>query len=270
MSLLPTERLVVGLCPDQVGLIHIRSTWRNKEVSQRTFDVASPTDGLVAWLAGNPLRRAKAMLVLSNRFVRFALVPWSAAASSPEEEIALAQACFESRYGDMTGWTIRFDAGEYGKARIACAVETAQLDASREVFSRHRLACQGVCPAFVAAWNRYRREFEGAVGKEDAIFAMAESGALAMASRRAGTWHSLRSVAMRDDASELPALIEREAVLQGFAALPPVWIATPGKSGRDLAALWKENRRLRVVENVDPAVAVMTTALGLAELEAGR
>lgn len=280
MSLLPTERLVVGLCPAQVGLIRVRSTWRNREAAHRTFEVAAPADdkavwqgpldGLAAWLAGDPPRHVKATLVLSNRFVRFALVPWSDAASSTEEENALAQACFESRYGDMTGWTIRFDAGEYGKARVACAFETAQLDAYRELFSRHGLACQGVRPAFVAAWNRYRRDFERDVGKEDAIFAMAESGMLVMASRRAGAWHSLRSTAMRDDGGELPALIEREAVLQGFAAMPPVWIVTAGRPGRDLAALPKENRRLRVIENVDPAVAVMTTALGLAELEAGR
>jgi hypothetical protein len=265
---LPTERLVVGLCPAQVGLIHVRSSWRDKEISHRTLDVASPMDGLPDLLAGNAPHRAKATLVLSNRFVRFALVPWSDAASSTEEEKALAQACFESRYGDMTGWTIRFDAGEYGKARIACAVETAQLDACRELFSRHGLACQGVRPAFVAAWNRYRRELERDVGKEDAIFAMIEPGTLVMASRRAGAWHSLRSTAMRDDVRELPALIEREAVLQGFAAMPPVWIVAPGKSGSDLAAIPKENRWLRVLENVDPAAT--TTALGLAELEAGR
>lgn len=225
-------------------------------------------DGLPDLLAGNAPRRAKATLVLSNRFVRFALMPWSDAAGSTEEENALAQACFESRYGDMTGWTIRFDAGEYGKARIACAVETAQLDAYRELCSRHWLACQGVRPAFVAAWNRYRRDFERDVGKEDAIFAMAESGTLVMASRRAGTWHSLRSTAMRDETSELTALIEREAVLQGFAAMPPVWIVTPGKTGCDPAVLWKENRQLRAIENVAPAVT--TTALGLAELETGR
>lgn len=252
MSLLPTERLAVALTPTQVGIAHVRTAWRRREASRETIAVAlqdagkpawqGAVDGLTAWLADRKPRRPSTTVVLSNRYLRFALVPWTEAASGHEEDTELALACFEPRYGDMTGWTVRIDGGAYGQARIACAVETQLLDAIRASLPPHGRrggADVAIRPAFVAGWNTGRRKLDGAWERGDGIFAMEESGTAVIATRRANGWHSVRPLATHGD--DLPLLLEREALLQGFAEMPPVSTvipgATPKGAGRDTAAV---------------------------------
>ncbi len=270
MLRLPTERLSIALCPALVGVEHVRTSWRHEESQQARIDVApqeagkpawqGAVDELAGWLGGQALRSATATLVLSNRFVRFALVPWSETIGSPEEETELAQACFESRYGDMAGWTVRLDTGHYGQPRIACAVEAALIGAARQALALHNLECRAVRPAFIAGWNRFRRELDRSMDSGDGIFAMAESDTVVMATRRAGTWHSLRSVAAHVDARALSQLIEREALLQGFAESPPAWVSMPGLANRDIEASADWNKLLHVVGSADADGAALALA----------
>ncbi|MDD5330550.1 MAG: hypothetical protein PHX38_11120 [Sulfuricella sp.] len=269
MLRLPTERLSVALCPAMVGVEHIRTGWRHEESQQAQIDIApqetgkpawqGAVDELAGWLGGRTPRRATTTLVLSNRFVRFALVPWCETVGSATEETELALACFESRYGDMTGWTVRLDAARYGQPRIACAVETALIDAARQAFALHNLECREVRPAFIAGWNRFRREPNRSMDSGDGIFAMAESDTVVMATRRAGVWHSLRSAAAHIDARALSQLIEREALLQGFAESLPAWVSMPGLAS-DIEASADWDKRLHVVANTGANGAALALA----------
>ncbi|MDD5248616.1 MAG: hypothetical protein PHY45_06510 [Rhodocyclaceae bacterium] len=192
----------------------------------------APLAALERWLSDAKLRRAAASLVLSNRFVRFALVPWSGVPARPDEEAELALACFEPRYGDMTGWTVQMEASAYRAPRIACAIETEFLGAAQQVFGKHRLLCAAVRPAFVAGWNRHQRGLKHAKLRDDGLFAMAESETLVMASCRAGVWHSVRSVALRRGQRDVWKLLDREKLLQGYSEALPTWLAVPGQATR--------------------------------------
>lgn len=274
MSLLPTDRLAVSLMPSQVGVSLMRGGWGRREANQTPLDVsplesAKPAwqgalDVVGKWLEGQKLRRPKTTLVLSNRFVRFALMPWSDEANRPDEATALALACLEARYGDMAGWTVRLDAQHYGEPRVVCAVETVLLDGVRQLFERQKLVCDAIVPAFVAGWNRCRAKLDGAIVRGDGLFGVVDSDVLVVATRHAGRWHSVRSVALRKGFREVPALLEREGLLQGFAEPLATWLALP-VADRHAKAIESGNAALRIVGSGTES----HSALALASWESG-
>lgn len=233
MSLFRTERLSVALCPEAVALRISgrggRTTNADSRLLETTVESGTPpwknaVAALAEGLSQLP-RRLPARLILSNRFTRFALLPWSDAASGEAERQALALACLESHYGDMHGWTVHVDAGEFGVPCLACAVETELLETLRGSFTAHRVECHRVEPYFVACWNRWCRD----VGPRDALFAVQEGG-LAVASLRGGRWHSLRVLGSCADSDELTQAMAREALLRGFAETPTAWVHAPDGS----------------------------------------
>jgi hypothetical protein len=266
--LLPTERLSVALCPQQIGIELGGATWRRKASLQTTINATPSIEGvpiwqnainfLASWLKEQQLRRATMSLVLSNRFVRFTLMPWSSAVSTASEEAELALAAFESRYGDMTGWAIQLDSASYGKTRIACAVDMALIDSVRRLCTLQNIACHAIQPAFVAGWNHLQHEMKQSRANKGGIFAMAESNTLVMAIHNAGTWHSLRSISVHADRNLLPSLIERETLLQGFAKSPPAWLSIPGEINRDLETNNNKHKQLHII-GIDDTHEVATT-----------
>jgi len=246
VSLSPTSRagsgLAIGLCPEAVGIVRLGG-WRHARVDgQELLEVAEPSaDGMAAlttlehWLQQNRrtpagLRRwfpAPANVVLSDRLVRYARIPWAGGALSRNEEDALILACFEERYGDMSAWTVRSETGRYGDGQLAAAVPSMLMAGLHRVLQAHRLACRAVSPYFVACWNRWRRDIAKANGKVDAMFAVTEAGTTIIGTLDAagGGWRSLRS--LRAASSELPAVLAREAVLLSLPERPATWVHSP-------------------------------------------
>lgn len=232
-----TERLIVALCPDEVAvrIVGGKDTASEGETRVRAIDASIGAsrwqDALVALTDLLPLvvrkslfpTRKHASVILSDRFARYALLPWSPTIRSDVESEALAQACFESQYGDMTGWEIRIDHGDYGAARLACAVESGLLAALQALMAGRRIDCPTVEPYFAACWNRWRND----VGSSDALFSVQISGTAVIASRRADRWHSVRLQGGLGDVEALSAALRREALLQGFTELPSSYVHAP-------------------------------------------
>lgn len=248
MSPLPTSRasegLAIGLCPDTVGIARLGG-WRYARVSgHELIDVAEPTtDGLAAvaaldhWLGQtrpSPTklgrwRKAPARVVLSDRLVRYARIPWSGGALSRQEEATLTLACFEERYGDMSGWTLRSEPGRYGQNRLAGAVPAALIDALQGVLRTHRMVCEGVSPYFTVCWNRWRRDIAKQSGSTDALFAVADFGTVVIGvfNGADGDWRTLRSLRAATSEGDLAQVLAREAVLHSLPEQPATWVHSP-------------------------------------------
>lgn len=238
------DGLAIGLCPEAVGIVRLGG-WRHTRVDgQELIAVLQPdAEGLSAlaalenWLQTNRpavsgLRRwlsAPAQVVLSDRLVRYARIPWSGGTLSRQEAEALTLACFEERYGDMSGWTLRSDAGRYGQGRLAAAVPTALRDGLQRALQSHRFACGAVSPYFVACWNRWRNQIVKANGRADALFAIADGGiaVIGVIDGATGGWRSLRSQRVATDAAALLPVLAREAVMLGLPEQPASWVHSP-------------------------------------------
>lgn len=219
-------------------------------------DWASRLQPFATWLDQAKLGKLSATLQVSNRHARFALMPWSDDVAGIEEEQALAQACLETQYGDVSDWTFRLDAGRYGEARLVCAVETSLLEALRQILEPRDIRCSLIQPYFATCWNRWQREITKDIS--DFCFAVAEGDVVVLATCKEGRWHSVRTVGYLD-IDLVPTLAEREALLQGFTQPLPVYLHSPGLDA-NRCKQWRERcHLLDLPANVSNPVLAMAS-----------
>jgi hypothetical protein len=224
---LQTETLQVELAPDQVNLVHserrltprgMRTTvWNEWLAAAAAGPEAAPWRGAVQALAtALPARAghaARARVVLSNRLVRYALVPWSDALGDAEEEAAFARHCFERVYGEAAAqWELRVSDERDGLPKLASAVDAALPGALREVFAAAGVRLDSIQPSLMAVYNDYRRRLRG----RHAWLALLEPGSLFLALLHQGRWARARSMRIGPGwGAELARILEREAFLAG-------------------------------------------------------
>ena len=223
MSLLSRKRVVVGLAPHEVTL-------EGKTVP------CDPTLGSQLW--HGPLEALKALkltgratAVLSNHFVRYALVPWSDALASEAEERAYVRHHFSKIHGERAkSWALSWS--ENGKgSRLAAAIDG-------ELVAELKRAVPGLAsiqPYLMAAVNRSRRliPHEGAwlalVEEGRACVALHSGGAVRSVQNLRGDWLELLERERRRAAGEAPAAPEL-ALVAGAQPDP----AMPGWQFRQL------------------------------------
>ena len=148
---------------------------------------AAALDALVGLLAEHQVHGGQLRVLLSARFSRFCLVPWSDAIGHPRELDAYAQACFENLYGQaLDDWRIVLSPEPAGAPRIATALPEALLQGLETLGKERRLSLRSVQPYLMAAFNRFDKSLDAG----DFLFVVAEPQRsvllLAMASPKAG------------------------------------------------------------------------------------
>lgn len=204
MSLLWPERVTVSLEPHRVM------------VGKRAVD-ADPEYGAEPWHGAlEALRREAAAwrkridvsVVLSNHFVRYAVLPPQDGAATAEEEIALARFQFTRIHGErVKGWEVRVS------EELACAIDTALLEGIRSAFPHSGKArLVSVQPFLMTAYNRTRAR----IPREGAWLLLAEAGRTCLARIAPKGWASIYN-GRETDADEL---LERERSRASGEALP--------------------------------------------------
>jgi hypothetical protein len=222
---LSTDRLYISVEPESVAVCRVRGFFKTKLIEKTLIDCdpaygSTPWDGAVEALKKHleslKAERLKVTVVLSNRLVRYALVPFDAALSGPEEELALARFHFTRIYGERARtWDLRIGEGGPGGARIASGVDEGLLAALRACFpSTGGARLVSVQPYLMAAFNTWRSGWSAAVGKEGAwlVLLERERACFALASR-AG-WQSVQSLRL-DNTQDVLELLERESLRSG-------------------------------------------------------
>jgi len=153
-------------------------------------------------------RRTDVTVVLSNHFVRYAVLPDRGGATTPEEEIALARFHFAKIHGERAkGWEVRVSEG------LAAAIDAALLEEIKSAFPRNGKArLVSVQPYLMAAFNGARRR----IPREGAWLVLAERERTCLARLGAKGWawvHNSRET----DADEL---LERERSRSSGEPLP--------------------------------------------------
>ena len=223
MSRLFPERLLVRLSPAEVQVGAAR------QACDPAFG-AEPWHGALEALKGIAWPRSRVTVVLSNHFVRYALVPWSDAIANAAEEQAYLRHHFAKIHGERAkGWQLRASEAPKGAPRLASAVDSALVDAIRAAFPKSGKAkLVSVQPALMYVFNRARH----AVPTAGAWLVVAEAERACVALHAAGAFH-----AVQNGRGDWRTLLERER--HRVAGNTPTLALIDGESAPSGDAYWK-------------------------------
>ena len=244
MSPLWRDQIRVVLGPQRVTLLRLARGWTPRIARKCVAPCEPVKPGEASWrraltaldaaIAEFGEHRADTVIVLSNHFVRYALVEHSEQISTDAEEMALVRHSFSTIYGDSAdGWALRLnDAGDRDGFRIACAVDQDFQESLMARFTTTKFRLRSIQPYLMAAFNQWRHRFNGSVW-----FVLGEPGKLCLAKFHERQCYSIKAMRIGDDwQHELDICLEREKLLQGIDAAAaavteaPVFVFAPGYS----------------------------------------
>lgn len=216
MSRLWRDRVLIALAPSAAALVRLERTPRQVVAEHRSVacdpatgpepwrGAAAALSSLSASLGG---RRADVTVVLSNHFVRYAVVHGDPALDGDAEDLAYAGYCFAKVHGERSkAWQVRLDRG--GGARVASAVDEGLLQAMRSCFKPGAGArLVSIQPYLMSAFNRWRRQLPAPA----AALLLVEPGRACLARVENGRWSSVHGA--RGDfagAAEWERFLDRE------------------------------------------------------------
>jgi hypothetical protein len=236
-----SESIRIGLLPDRVIFARYGRGLRPRLLEKGTFPVdagiaeepwRAPVAALPKLLQAHAPRAAEATVVLSNHFVRYALLGANDRLSNREEWLEYASHHFEKIYGARArDWDIQISESGAAHPRVASAIDKALLAAAAVAFKDNRVRFRSIQPYLMIAFNRALPS----MGQSPFWFVTQEPGRLLLGLIRDGLWRSVR--ARQTSArwcEELPRMLEREGALLASAepcgdvlvsALEPVELA---------------------------------------------
>ena len=233
----------IALTPEHVTGVRVSRGWRRRVVDQRhaACDGAeneppwkravSALQMLLPALAREP---AKASVVLSNRFVRYVVVPAHDQLTGLQEEEAFARHCFREVYGDAAQtWEVRVSPAAVGQPAIASAIDRELLSAVRELFTGTALRLWSIQPHLMAAYNRSRRKLRGRA----CLFLLAEERFYTCMALVRGSCRAVHSGVFDGALSQhLPVILDREYLWSGMEKRPTVLVCAPEHASVRLTA----------------------------------
>ena len=227
MSPLWRDRLALAIAPQRIVLVRTHGRLRPQVVAKSLITVPgehaaggwqAALDTLAHTLQTDAQWQGLAVnAVLSNHWVRYQLIPWSAQISSAEERAAYVRASFAQVYGDSAAqWAYSVSTPQRGAAWFASAVDQALLTQLEAAVAPAPL--RSVVPHLMPAYNRARR----ALKDKDLWFVQVEPNKLLLLLILDGRWQALSSHALGDAPwpTQLPGLLERAWYLHGGDTMP--------------------------------------------------
>jgi hypothetical protein len=232
------DRLILSLGPTEIRGARYTGVLKDRLVEEKRLACdpafgAEPWQGAVAGLKSISIDfPAKVTVVLANRFVRYAVVPWSGALGGAAEEEAYLRHHFAKIHGERAkSWALRSSEAAAGAPRLASAIDSALMQAVRECFPKKGKArLVSVQPQLMTRFNEWR----GAVPAAGAWLVLAEADRACIALHSGGRWRSVLS-----GSGAWLALLERERYrLQGgdTGALPSLVLLAGARTPADKGA----------------------------------
>ncbi|MEA3135566.1 MAG: hypothetical protein QOG17_3412 [Gammaproteobacteria bacterium] len=184
MSPLWRDEVGIYLAQRRVCLVRIRRGMRPTLAAEldKTDALAAPGWDAALTLLERQMTEptwsdARTRVVIADQWVRYTVVPWSDALSSPGERMAHARELMAGVFGaEMSDWTVSLSEAPPGSSRLASAMPTALLQALRESAERHGQKLASVQPQLIAAYNTWRHMLPSG---DAAWFVTVEEGSLA-------------------------------------------------------------------------------------------
>lgn len=212
------ETLSVVIGAHEVRVVRCARGFRPQETARAEVTFAARSqpealDALARALAAVPGSAAPADVVVSDEWVRFALLNDTAALRGLDEYKAAAAHTLERVYGEAArDWRVTF--GAVGKGTLLVAgMDLALFDAIGAVLAAGGAELSTMTPLFALALNHCRDELQ-----QPAWFVAAETGRAVLCFTDGGALRVLRSHRIDADlAAELPVWLEQSRLLDGVA-----------------------------------------------------
>jgi hypothetical protein len=278
------RRLVVGMTQGQVCVMVLQG-WRDPRIETQyelaVFD-ASSNEASMQWqpyvqtlqtiLNTQQLQNLPCSVVLSEQWVRWAVVPWMAeemasAGMSAQELVTLVQLSFAQLYTDMHEWVPEMDRPQYGYSQIAAAIPKALLDNLRSLLVSNRLKLSSCYSAHALAWGRVQRGNDHLLTDQAQLFATLDGQTLTLFGQSKPNETVIRSVQVATQTALPVQVIEREILLQQLDH-PKVIVFSLNRlpANLDMPAHWKmidatnaQARNLQGRNNQTSAAKVLTS-----------
>lgn len=236
---LALTRLARGVRPRSVG----EANWSNELEDDTHW--SNSLHALDALLGKAEWQGAVARIVVSDHWVRYAMVPFSDVLTGAAERQAHARHVLNGIYGEVVSqWVVTLADSRPGRAQVACALPAQLLEELQTILMRHRIPLRSLQPQLVSAYNHWRNRLpEGG-----AWFVSIEQGSLAAARLGSGNWDRVHSVRIGADwAVELRRLQTFGRLANAQAQEGRVYVDAPaalriaaGAGGADLEWLDEE------------------------------
>lgn len=218
MSLLWRDRIQAFLAADQVVLSRFLKGMKPRPATRISVRCEpksggsvweSPLDQLEQMVAGSD--GSEMVVTLSNRFVRYVVLPAQKNIANPAELHAYAEFHMREIYGErMTKWILGISAWDPGAGGVCAAIEHGLAERLEEVAARHKIRLKYIEPYFTGEFDRSRKRLNG----NRAWFALVETGHFCFAFLDNGAWQRISSRRiLHVTADELIAVLDQEAVL---------------------------------------------------------
>jgi hypothetical protein len=170
--------------------------------------------------------RGALRVVLSDHFVRYALVPWSEDLVADRERLGFAQVTMREVYGTgAEDWALCVDQQPAGQASFAAAIDRGLLVALDDLAGKHRLRLRAVEPAFSVRVQRHRRVLKQA----SFCLVSLEPGRMTLGFRGSQGWEAVRGRRSNGAVGdELASVLRQEAAASGTTANGTVYLAGEG------------------------------------------
>jgi hypothetical protein len=208
VSRLFPDRLLIRLAPSGASYVRTAAGPRRRVVEQGSVPASA--------LASIPVpRRCDVTVILSNHFVRYALVPWSDSLGSEAEEEAYVRHHFAKIHGERAKrWVLRSSEAPRGASRLASAVDPELLASVRQGFPEEgRARLISVQPYLMTVLNRWRRAIPrggawlAVAEPERACVALHDGATLRAVQNARGDWLPLLERERHRLEGELPDLV---------------------------------------------------------------
>lgn len=226
------------LLPDRVLLAQLRYRMRPRVLGTMTASVSASPEaepwraplGVLEEALGTLGRKLPVTVVVSNAFVRYALLPWASTVIRGAERDAYARHHLKLRFGDCPiGTRVVASTPGYGQAGIACAMQGELIGEIERAAASAGTKVSAIQPLLMTVFNAYaaeatRRPGVTAIvepGCASLVFAGAQGLAQVVTRRLTEPW-----------AEELGMLINQELAALGTPFTPErvlLFLADPGE-----------------------------------------
>jgi hypothetical protein len=215
---LSPERIVAALSPGRFAYAAVSAGVAPSIQTKGVLELEAPP-GAPPWqpcvaaladLAQDMGRKAvRLTVVLSNHFVRYALVPQSAELKGGEEALAYARHCFARVHGERSkSWEVRLSSGDAGPLRMASAIDLPLFEALRAASAaRAQARLRSIQPYLMSAFNHWR----AAAARGPVWLLLAEPQRACLAHLHDGRWDAVQAArGDYDEPGQWADLLDRE------------------------------------------------------------